>query len=68
MIDVNVKKAKKCALCKYWYDPTNSAIEPKIPSANIWSMDETQKRKCLKKNSDMRAWVSCPKYECKLDI
>ena len=25
----NIKTAKHCAFCKYWYDSTNSAIEPK---------------------------------------
>lgn len=68
MSNVNIKTAKKCAICKHWYDPTNNAIEPKIPNANIWSIDEKQKRKCLKKNLDMSAGAFCSKYECKLDI
>jgi len=25
----NVKTTKRCAFCKHWYDPANSAIEPK---------------------------------------
>ena len=28
---VNIKHVKKCAFCKKWYDPTNSAIAPKSP-------------------------------------
>ena len=27
---INAKTSKKCAICKNWYDPTNSAIEPKL--------------------------------------
>ena len=26
---INIKNTKICAFCKYWYDPTNSAIKPK---------------------------------------
>lgn len=27
---VNIKYTKKCALCKNWYDPTNSAIDQRL--------------------------------------
>ena len=50
-MNVNVKLSKKCALCKYWYDPTNSAITPVNPKIGIWEINDTDKKsKCLKTN------------------
>lgn len=63
---VNIKTTKKCAFCKYWYDPTNSAISPRSPRINLWEYDEKAKNKCLQKNFDMRASAFCSQYECKL--
>ena len=67
-MNVNVKLSKKCALCKYWYDPTNSAITPVNPKIGIWEINDTDKKsKCLKTNLNMRAGSLCTKYfECKL--
>ena len=57
---VNVKFMKKCAFCKYWYDPTNSAIEPKAPVIGLWKIsDINQKCMCLKKNIQMPANAFC---------
>lgn len=68
MITVNIKTIKKCAFCKYWYDPTNSAIFPRSPKINLWDFDTTAKMKCLNKNCDMNANAFCNKYECKLEV
>jgi hypothetical protein len=69
MVNLNIKNAKKCAFCKYWYDPTNSAISPRNPKTNQWTItDEHCKKKCLQKNYDMGSTAFCGKYECKLDI
>ena len=35
---VNIKYTKKCALCKNWYDPTNSAISPETPAIGLWKI------------------------------
>ncbi len=67
-VKINIKTAKKCAFCKYWYDPTNEAVSPKYPHMNIWEYDDKSKKKCLKKSIDIRANSFCSKYECKLDI
>lgn len=64
----NIKVAKRCVFCKYWYDPTNSAISPRAPQINLWNFDEKAKSKCLKKNIEMKAIGFCGKYECKLEI
>ena len=67
-INVNVKITKKCAICKYWYDPTNSVIFPKNPKIGIWEITDTDKKsKCIKTNLNTRAGGMCSKYyECKL--
>ena len=59
---VNIKHIKKCAICKNWYDPTNSAIRPKSPAIGLWEIKDTnQKCMCLKKNFDMPANAFCSK-------
>ena len=64
----NIKNVKKCAFCKYWYDPTNSAISPRTPNQNMWKYDEKCKKMCLLKNYDMTASSTCDKYKCKLEL
>ena len=57
---VNIKNTRKCAFCKYWYDPTNSAIEPRSPKINLWKIkDSNQKCMCVKKNIQMPATAFC---------
>lgn len=37
----NVKSGQKlCAFCKYWNDPGNSAISPKLHAVGIWEYDK----------------------------
>ena len=64
----NIKSVKKCAFCKYWYDPTNSVISPRSPKINLWEYEEQVRKKCLKKGYDMKSDSFCGKYECKLEI
>lgn len=57
---VNVKYMKKCAFCKNWYDPTNSAIMPKSPAIGLWEIKDTNKKcLCMKKNIQMPASAFC---------
>ena len=65
---VNVKRIKKCAFCKYWYDPTNSAIRPRTPQFNQLEFDDQCKKLCMKKNFEMNAGAFCCSYECKIDL
>ena len=57
---------RKCAFCRYWYDPTNSCIQPKAPNIGIWEYDTRAKRLCLKRNTETEGFFGCTKYECKL--
>lgn len=68
MGNYSIKNCKKCAFCKYWYDPTNSAIEPRNSRINMWTVDENAKRTCTKLNVEKSATAFCGKYECKLEI
>lgn len=65
---VDVRKIKKCAFCKYWYDPANTAIEPRSPQMGLWKIVDTNKKcKCLKKNLEMPAHATCGRdYACKI--
>ena len=59
-LTVNVKHIEKCAFCKNWCDPTNSAIAPKAPAIGMWEIkDINQKCMCLKKNIPMVANGFC---------
>ena len=63
----NCKQVKRCAFCKHWYDPTNSAIVPKQPRINLWEIKECKKL-CLKKNYEMAATAQCREYESKMEV
>lgn len=57
---INCKTAKKCAFCKHWCDPTNSAIAPKAPNIHLWEIkDINQKNLCMVKNIPMPANAFC---------
>ena len=56
---------KKCALCKYLYDPTCEMIAPSTAGRLKYKMGV--KRPCrLKKNVEMKSSISCSNFECKL--
>jgi len=38
---LNGDKNKRCAFCKYWYDPTNQYIRPQNPKNGIWKFETT---------------------------
>ena len=57
-----------CAFCRHWYDVTNSHINPKNPKNNLWEYDRNAKCKCMIYNSDRSGYMSCPKYECKVQL
>ena len=65
---VDIRKVKRCAFCRNWYDPTNSVIAPMSPQMGIWKILDTNKRcMCLKKKLLMPAHASCTRdYICKL--
>ena len=65
---LNGDKVRRCAFCKYWYDPTNQHIQPSYPNQGIWKFDEKAKAMCLKKNIEMHSTTQCSKFECKIEV
>ena len=63
---LNGNKNKRCAFCKYWYDPTNQYIQPQNPKNGIWKFEQTAKCVCLKTNLKMGAGMQCSKFENKI--
>lgn len=60
-------KAKFCAFCKYWYDPMNTAIEPKCPQIGLWEFNGQAENKCLKCGANKKGRTpGCGNYICKL--
>ena len=62
----NINMVKNCAFCKYWYDPTNSAIKPVAAHQNMWAYEDRALRKCIKTNTDKPAYASCARFESKM--
>lgn len=55
---------KRCAACKYWNDPANTAIMPKM--RNVWLFDMDARNKCLKTGTERKATMQCNDFVCKL--
>lgn len=68
MTPVSIKKTRQCAFCKYWYDPCNIHIEPKVGALGIWKYDNSAKSKCLKRNLIVPAFSTCNHYACKVEV
>lgn len=64
----NVKSGQKlCAFCKYWNDPANSAISPKLHAVGIWEYDKKAEAVCVKRGCKRSGYlVGCNDYECKI--
>lgn len=56
---------RRCAFCKYWYDPTNSAISPK-GACGRWELNPNIKKICRMWNIEKISWSTCKKFEFKL--
>ena len=60
-------RIKVGAFCKYWYDPTNSAIFPKDTRIGAWEYDYEAKMLCIKTNQKrLGGAIACKDYECKI--
>ncbi len=66
MTPINIKTTKKCAICKHWYDPAGTAIQPRV-GRNMWEYDQDAKKMCLKKKYERPASAFCSQFECKLE-
>lgn len=68
MSTFNVRSNQKlCAFCKYWNDPTNSAISPRAPQIGSWEYDRNVEAMCIKRGIKRRSYIAgCNEYECKI--
>lgn len=64
--NANNDSIKRCAFCRNWYDPTNSAIVPKAPNIGLWEYEPNQKSKCMVQNSERFAAQTCNKFILKI--
>lgn len=61
---LNTMGSQKCAFCKYWHDPTMSAIKPVL--GKTWEFEPDIKKRCIKRGIDRKALNSCDKFVSKL--
>ncbi len=65
-VNAKTESTKKCAFCRNWYDPTNSAIRPKSPSVGIWEFDPAVMKPCIVRPGERKAFYCCPDFICKI--
>lgn len=63
---VNIKSAKFCAFCKYWWDPCCKYIAPNIGTQ--WYYESAAKCRCIKRNLDTAAFTTCSNFKLKIDL
>jgi hypothetical protein len=68
MAVANVKYARLCVFCKYWYDPTNAYLKPRNPRGGFWEYEQNATAICQQWGLKKRANASCPKFELKLPL
>ena len=61
----NIKTARYCAFCKYWWDPSCSHIEPQYGTQ--WRFDTNARCRCIKRSVDMEGIANCSQYRCKVE-
>ena len=65
-VKLDGNNVKRCAFCKFWYDPTNKYIQPHIPAQRLWKFEPYVRCKCLKTNLDVASQMSCARFENKI--
>lgn len=64
---VNVKFMQMCASCQYWDDPSRSAMTPTV-GKNMWEVNTSLMRLCIKRKVKMRAGSCCQQYKLKIGV
>lgn len=59
----NLRSARHCAFCKYWWDPACTHITPK--NEQIWMFDASARCLCIKRNMDTSAQSTCGMFHYK---
>lgn len=66
IVNARAESIKKCAFCRHWYDPTNSAIRPRSAAVGLWEFDPTVTKPCAVRPGERKAFYCCPDFACKL--
>ena len=66
IVNKNAESIKKCAFCKNWYDPTNSAIRAKSAAVGLWEFDPSVTKSCTVRSGNRKAFYCCPDFSCKI--
>lgn len=67
LFKTNIKYVQMCACCQYWDDPTRSAMKPTV-GKNIWAIDTSLERLCIKRKIKMRSNARCGQYKSKIEV
>ena len=62
LVSANIKSAKICAFCQYWYDPANAAIVPQNPVSGFWKYDDQMWNVCKLYGTKRRSGMGCTKH------
>jgi hypothetical protein len=68
MAVANVKNARLCVFCKFWYDPTNAYMKPRNPAGGFWEYDPQAVAVCQQWGLKKRSNSSCPKFQPKIHV
>ena len=60
----NSDRNRYCCFCKHWFDPSCEAVRPKM-GKNLFEIDNTKMKKCLKINLQTKAVYVCKNFEKK---
>ena len=60
----NSERNKWCCFCKYWYDPSCSALTVHT-GKNMYFVEKDAKCKCIKRNAEILAISTCGQFERK---
>ncbi len=66
MKPINIGSTKRCAFCKHWFDPGDTAIRPRNVKHGLWEYDPDTKRVCEKRRYERPGNAFCNEYECKI--
>lgn len=66
LVDIKHSCITKCAFCRYWYDPTNSALIAKNPAAGFWEYNPRMRNRCSMMNAETAGCQTCGKFEMKM--
>ena len=55
-----------CVFCKNWYDPANRALQPDMPSAHQWFVDDKAENMCMYHSKKRKSLNTCSHFESKV--